>query len=447
MKYQFARLLALIAVLTPMAHALDVTFEPDTRLPIVYMSVAIRGGSAADPRGKSGISRFVAEMLLRGTHSLTKGQIDQKLDQLGAALGVESDTESTVIRGAVLSKNLKPFLALLEDVLVHPSFPPAEMTKLKSETVSQLLELLSNDRALARKRFVRAVLGDHPYSRDSMGIASEVSTFTDGDIHRHYGSMVRDARLLVLGTGDASEAFVQEWATRLGKLRAGGAPAAAIVPPVLPAERRLLIVDKPERTQTQIFVGQVSAHPREARFFPLTLADHVFGGPVFTSRLMKEIRAKRGWSYGVRSSITYESQPRLWAMTYSPANKDTLAALAYGLGMIEELKRDGVTSDEFESSQRALINNAAFLSDTPQKRLSNLLEIKTSQLPADFYKNFAKSLEQVSRDDVNRSIRDFLQPERLQITVLATAADLKDGLMKAAGVTEAQTTVKPYTAE
>src|SRR5689334_16904395 len=115
------------------AHALEIDFEKDQSLPVAYLNVVIKGGSVTDPDHQAGLSNFMGEMLLRGTKSKTKQQIDQALDQMGANLGVEVRAESLIFRGAVLSTQIEPYLKLFTEILTEPNFTDNEMKKLKAQ--------------------------------------------------------------------------------------------------------------------------------------------------------------------------------------------------------------------------------------------------------------------------------------------------------------------------
>jgi zinc protease len=179
-------------------------------------------------------------------------------------------------------------------------------------------------------------------------------------------------------------------------------------------------------------------------YFPLYVANHAFGGGSFSSRLMVEIRVKRGWSYGAGSNFRYGTQPRSWGLSLFPASLYTHLALGHTLKMVEELKDRGITQEEFDFAKQSLINNAGFSYNTPGKRVENILLERTLNLPDGFIKNSENEIRRVSLDQVNASLKKFLKPEDLQIVVLCTAKDLKDKLAAAAGVRSDKVQIVDY---
>ncbi|HUP55877.1 MAG TPA: insulinase family protein, partial [Bdellovibrionota bacterium] len=137
------------------AQAFDVSFEKDTTLPIVHLNVAIKSGAVTDPQGQLGLTEFMSRMLMRGTRTRSKEQIDIAIDQIGAQVGVETRAESVILRASALADKLPQLQALMTEILTQPSFPEREIQKLKSETISEILDALSDDSSLAARHFNR----------------------------------------------------------------------------------------------------------------------------------------------------------------------------------------------------------------------------------------------------------------------------------------------------
>jgi zinc protease len=434
-------------VLMPPAFAVETRFERDTDLPLVYLNVALKAGAVTDPKEASGLTNFMGEMLRRGTQTRTKEQIDLALDQMGAELEAETRAEALIFRGAVLAAQLEPFLALLEEILTQPSFPESEIRKLKAEVTSGILEELGVDQRLAGRRFAQFLFRGHPYGKPVLGSVQDIAKLSQGQIRDHYDRLVQDRLLLVVGAGDASSGKINDWADRLAHARPnreGASLEPVPAPSELPA-RELLIVDKPNRTQTQIDFGQIGLRMTNSEFFPLFVGNHAFGGGSFSARLMVEIRVNRGWSYGAYSYFKHGLKPRSWQTHLFPASKDAAAALEYSLKMTETLKEKGLTQAEFDFARQSLVNSAGFMYNTPKKRVENTLLEKTLDLPDGFMKSYGPRIEGVSLGEVNQALSEFLRPDRLAISVVGTASELKAPLAKAAGISPDAVKVVPYT--
>jgi zinc protease len=437
------------ALFSPMAHAVEIDFENDSNLPIVYINVALKGGSVTDPAGQEGIANFMGEMLLRGTKSKNKKEIDLLLDQMGAKLEVEARAESLIVRGAVISSQLKNFLPLLAEIITAPKFPDDEIVKLKSEIISGIQEELGHDASLASRKFIQFLFQDHPYGKSPMGKSADIQNLTKDKIITDYQKLFREDSLLIIGSGDAPTEVISKWATLVAASLspANGAPLKIVNSPEDLASKQLLIIDKPDRTQTQIHIGQIGIRMTDKSFFPLYVGNHAFGGGSFSAILTNEIRVKRGWSYGANSAFRQGLQPRSWTMHLYPASKDTAAALAYSLKLLTDLKTKGLTVKQFDFAKKSLLNSSGFTYNTPRKRVENKLLEKTLNLPAGFIKSFGIEIEKVTLADTNLALNAFLKPTNLAISVLSTSKNLKEALAKAAGVALTDVKIMPFTQE
>lgn len=438
---------ALNAVNASSAFAMDVEFEKDRSVPIVNVNVLVKTGSIEDPTDLQGLTFFTAQAMLRGTLSRTKEQIDLALDQIGAKLAVEVRAEMLIFRGAVLSAHLTPYLELLEEILTAPRFSEDELTKLRALATSGILQQLGNDGALSNRFYQQFQFQGHAYGNPVFGTMVSVGKIKTDHLKKQYDQIFRYKRFQVLASGDASEEQLEKWAKRVSDKRPGGTEPPLISPPLSSPQRRLQIVDKPDRTQTQIRGGFLGIKMNDPNYFAIQIANEAFGGGNFSARLMQEIRDKRGWSYGAFSSFTYGRQPRSWSFHLYPANKDTPAALELTLRLIQDLKQKGLTREEFDFTKTSLIRSAGFMYNTPGKRIENrLLEI-TLGLHKGFFQNYSKQIEKVTYEETQAAIARFMTPENLSITVLGTAKDLKAPLASAAGVPLRQVLVVPYDQE
>ncbi len=432
----------------------EIAFERDPSLPVVNINVAFKTGAVTDGPRKSGLTNFMGEMLLRGTRIRSKKQIELDLDQMGAKLDFETRAESIILRGSVLSSQLEPYLKLLSEVITQPSFPEIEISKLKGEISSVIQEELGHDGALGNRAFSKYLFQGHPYGNPILGKISDLKKFNRTEILGHYQQLVREPLLLVVGSGDASAERMNEWTKLLGHSLALiqskqnlSSSALSVTPPKPATRRRLLIVDKPDRTQTQINLGQIGILMTDPNYFKLYLGNSALGGHSFSSILMQEIRVKRGWSYGANSAFRFGLQPRSWLVHLFPASKDTPDALAYTLKIVENLQKNGISAEQFEFTKRSLINSSGFIYNTPSKRVENTLLEKSLNLPQGFMRSHADRIASLRRDEVNQALKNFVQPDHLAITVVGTAKELKSPLAKAAGISEDLIEVEPYDAE
>ncbi len=420
--------------------------EPSHDVPLVSFVVALRNGSAVDPGGKSGLARVAVRMLRRGTAELTSEQIDRRIDALGAEVAVDTSSSTVAIHAQVIARNVDAFVDLLAAMLSASTFPEDELERLKRESVAEIIEARDNDRVIAQKAMQRTLFKDHAYGRNAGGTTSTVANIGRADVLAFYARYVVRANLVVGISGDMTAERAPRIAERLLSGLARGEPAPdEVTEPVMRPGRRLLVVDKPERTQTQILVGTLGTSPGDDDHVPLVVSNAVFGG-TFTSRLMREIRSKRGWSYGASARASVDRHRQGWVVWTFPAAADAGPCLALSIELLTAWISGGVTAREVSFIQRYLIRSHAFDVDTAGKRLHQALDVELLDLPADYFSGWVNHVRAVTPDAASEAVRARLHPEDLLCVVVGTAAEVLDPLRSAVpGLTEAS--VVPFDAE
>lgn len=419
------------------AHAVF-EFEEDKSLPIVYVNIALDAGAAQDPAKKNGLANLASRMLLRGTQSRSKAEFFEALNKLGGQLEVDVRTEGTIIRGAVLSENLEPFLKLVDETLTRPKFTSGELTKIKSEIEGLILEQKASDQALTQYHFNRFLYGTHPYGNPVIGTRAGVKTITYKDVVDFYTLNFSDKTLHLFGSGDAEKGEVKKWFDSLSEKLSAVHPEAKPVTPVPAPEfspgRRTLLVHKPNISQPHILIGGKGMRPDTTRgFYAILLANHSFGGGSFQARMMQEIRVKRGWTYGASNSFRFGRVPRHFGMyTFTPTAQ-TAPATELMLSMFDDFLKNGIKREEFDFAKQSLVNNAPFNYDTPRKRLENATTEHLIQFPRGYFEEFANNIDKVSYEDIAPALQSTLSSDNLALTVVGDKTKLLNSLTRLPG--------------
>lgn len=405
--------------------------ESSTVIPLVSIVLSLRSGALADPEGKDGLSRLTARMLRRGCHGMNSTEIESAIDRLGGELGFDVGPSTMSLHAHVIRRNLEPFCALIAKILGTPTFEEEELARLKRETVAELLDARDNDRALAGLAFRRALFLGHPYSRTAAGRPGTVEKLTRDDVLATYKARFVQSDIVIGFAG----AITEEEAKTLGALLVRSVPEGPQVEnplpePTPPAGRHLIFVDKPERTQTQILIGSLGTHARDPDHWPLVCATAVFGG-TFTSRMMREIRSKRGWSYGTSARLSIERKRHAFTMGAFPAAADCAPCVALELKLLEDFTKDGITPRELAFIKNYMIRSHAFEIDTAPKRLGQALEAELLDLPPDYHTAYLDHIRAVTLEGANASVAHRLTAKDLVVIVVGTASEILDAVTKA----------------
>ncbi len=421
----------MIAMTSASSSAPDVLVETSHDLPLVSFSIGTPSGSLHDPAGLEGLTRLTGRLMRRTGGGKNPQDIDTQIDSLGAALSVEVSPSAAVFQGTVIRRSLEPFLELVGEVLGRPGLSEEELGRLERETEAELVETLDDDRSLARRWFRKALFDGHGYGRPVSGTSESLRRVTRADVVECAKRIAAQSGLIFAFSGDieADEAY------RLAARVKSSAPVATQVPdaigdPVMKPKRRLVLVDKPERTQTQILIGGLGTQAHDPDHTALLVGNTIFGG-TFTARMTQEVRSKRGWSYGAYSSLPVDRRRQSFNMWTFPKAEDAGPCIALQLEMLHVLRERGVTKKELSWAKRYLTRSHAFAVDTPAKRVGLALDSKLYDLPENYYGKYLERIAAVTLEEVNQSLIARLPEQDLLVVVVGTAADIQSAIESA----------------
>ncbi|HEY0468496.1 MAG TPA: pitrilysin family protein, partial [Polyangiaceae bacterium] len=285
--------------------------------------------------------------------------------------------------------------------------------------------------SLARRFFRRRFFGSHPYGRTVSGTSKTVKQISSADVQAVFQRSFVRGNLVFAFSGDLDATRASQIAKRISEALPSGSVGADATPEPSPIPgRRLVIVDKPERTQTKILIGCLGSHTQDEDHVALLVANTIFGG-TFTARMTQEVRSKRGWSYGAYSSMPIDRRRQSFSMSTSPKADDAGPCLKLELDMLHELREKGVTKAELSWAKRYMVRSHCFAIDTAAKRVGLELDQTLYDLPADYYSRYTEHVQAVTLEQANLALRKRLSEEDLLITVVGTESLVGNSLREA----------------
>ncbi len=409
--------------------------EPSGDAPLVWIEVAMGGGAAADPAGVEGLHRHAALLARRGAGQRDRTEFDDALDGLGASLDVAVGRDSVVMSGLALTRNLDALVDLCADVLAEPRFSTDEHERLLRETPQVLDEVRDDDSALATRWFDYRCAPGHPYGRTSLGTEASLARIAQGAAAAVWRDEAVGPNLVIGIAGDVDETRAAAVAERLvARLPDAAAPPLprfdAVLAAAAPPGRRLVVVDKPERTQAQLRLGHLGPRWGEDDTPALLLLEAVFGG-MFSSRLMQEIRVKRGWSYGAGCAIRRSRGPHWIEMWMATAIEVAGEAVALSLDLYADLAQNGITDAELDFARSYLVGAMPFHLATARQRMQLAVRDEVFGLPAGYTASLPARLGSLGPGDVRAAARRHVRPDDVVTVAVTTAQVAADKLSKA----------------
>ena len=413
----------------------SVFVEPSPDTPLVWFDISIGGGASEDPEGIEGLHRHAGLLARRGAAHRDRVELDQTLDALGAAVEIGVSRDALTISGMSLSRNLDRVFALACDMLVEPRFDVAEHEQLLRETPQVLDEIRDDDGSLASRWFDWLCAPGHPYGRTSLGTDASIARIDRDHALAQWHAAIRADNMVFGLAGDIDEARAQRLTDELTQRVAGRitptlparSPIAPMMVPAAPQGRRYVLVDKPERTQAQLRLGHLCLGYGHADTPAMMLAETSFGG-MFSSRLMQEIRVKRGWSYGAGCALRRSRKPHWFEMWLAPGAAVAGEAAKLTLDMYEELAAHGPTDAEVDFARSYLMGSMPFQSATARLRMQLAVRDAVLGVPPGYTTGLAQRVGEVSADEVRRACADHLRPENTMTVAVSTASLIRDHL-------------------
>lgn len=386
-------------------------------LPILDVQIDFAAGAAFVPAAKSGLAGLTQGLLETGAADLDEEHIAGRLVDIGARLGggADSDRASVSLRTLAAKSEREAALDLMRTLLSAPTFPQAALEREKGRAIAGIREAETRPDAIAGKRFSAAIYPDHPYGVSPT--VDSVAAITREDLvafHRqHYGA--KGAVVSIIG--DVSRAEAEAIAQRLTEaLPAGGGD---LVPPAVKKPLRATIKIAHPAAQSHVHIGLPAIRRSDADYFPLLVGNYTLGGGGFVSRLMKEVREKRGYAYSVYSYFA----PRKLEGPFEIGLQTKREQVNEALKVVDEVLTDymakGPTPKELAAAKKNLVDGLALRMDSNAKLLGYLSAIGFYDLPLTYLDDFPAKVNAVTISQVKAAFAHHVKPENLVTVVVA----------------------------
>ncbi len=406
---------------------------PKADVPMISLRAVVRGGAEADAAELAGLSAVTAELLRRGTPSRTADQFSEQLDSLGAGFYTSANEQSVSVSTEFLSKDFDSALTLFADALLRPSFPEEEVKKVLAQRRDSAKSAKDSPRAAISLYFSSFFYPPgHPYSKPVSGDEISLARITRSDVAGYHKRLFVGRNLTVIAAGDLDvKATAEKLAKTFGAVPAGEAYAWAAKPPAIEAKApRLLLIDKPDATQTNFIIAQPGIHRTHPDRIPLWLVNTLFGGR-FTSMLNEELRVNSGLTYGAGSQVEQNRLTGAIAINTFTATATTEKAIDLTLEVLKRLREKGFTAEQLQSAKAYI--QGTFPTDrleTADQLAAVLADMELNDLDRREVDNLFAGLNAVTLEQANAVARRYYRMENLQFLLLGQAAKIRETVRK-----------------
>ncbi|MEW6207083.1 MAG: pitrilysin family protein [Acidobacteriota bacterium] len=410
-------------------NGMTILLMENKEVPIVSFSFIIRAGSVADPRGREGVSSLTAALLRKGTRTRTADQVSAELDFIGGQFGASAAYDYTAGGAEFMKKDTTKGLELLADILLGPTFPEQEVKKMLAQRIDGIRAAKDQAQAVISQYFGAYLYGDHPYSRPTGGDERSLAAITRDDAVKFYQTYYTPSNTILAAVGDFNTADMERMlAEKFGAWAAKTAPAINVPDPAAFQGKKLLLVDKPDSTQTFFQIGNVGiARVNPDRVY-IDLINTLFGGR-FTSRLNSELRIKTGLTYGARSSFSQRRARGPFVISTYTRNETTERAIDMALDILRRLHEKGITEAELKSAKNYIKGQFPPDIETSNQLAALISELEFYGLDEKEVNEYYAKIDAMTLDDARRVIRQYFPLDNL-VFVMIGKAEVIQGVAK-----------------
>ncbi|HQW39765.1 MAG TPA: pitrilysin family protein [Flavobacteriales bacterium] len=424
---------------TELSNGMKVIVVEDHKLPLVSVQLRFDVPPIAQ-REKAGYIDMIGDMMLAGTTTRTKAQIDLAVDAIGATF----QASNSGVYGSVLKKHLTPLLDLMQDVVINPTFPKEELERMRKLSISGVQQRQEDPDAIGEVVGRSVTFGStHPYGEvTTIKSLAEVSTKSMQAYHNYF---LRPEKGYLVFVGDITEKEAKDVAKDLfGKWKPAAVPVSVdengiksvdgigplylLDKPSIPVGvRRVFLVDRPGAAQSVIRVAfPLNLLPKDIRGQQAQVMNTILGGGVFNARLMQNLREKRAFTYGAYSTLDVDRYNSSLTVSVSVRTAVTDSAVQEIINELEQMRNEPVTAEELDLAKQYMMGSFGRSLEDPRTVARFALNTELNDMPADYYTTYLKRLESVTAEQVQDAALAFLHPDQAVILVVGDKDETMD---------------------
>lgn len=400
-----------------------VYFVPNHDLPMLDVSASFEAGTARDEAATAGLARMTHALMRLGAGGLGEQQIAERLADVGAVITQSQDADRASFSLRTLSGKVERAAALgvFQAILSRPHFDPTVLSREKARAIAGLREAETQPEFIAERAFAERVFAAHPYGlHESIETLSGLESTQLANFHRQY-YRAANLTLVMMGAIDrtTAEAIAQQLTADLPDGVA--APRLAAVPPRQKAETVIL---PHHATQSHLLLGLPGMTRDDPDYFPLLVGNYILGGGGFDSRLMQEVRDRRGFAYSVYSYFLPLRQRGAFEIGLQTRRETTDAALAVVRATVQRFLDEGPTQEELKQAQDNIIGSFPLRLDSNKKIVEHLAMLGFYGLPLTWLDDYPRRVAAVTLDDIRRAFRARVVPDQM-VTIVVGGQDTR----------------------
>ena len=404
-----------------------IVFEKHS-VPLMQMDLIIRAGSVNESDDQLGLANLTAAMMREGAGEKSSLELAGAIDFLGVTIRSYAGTHVSVVSLSSTMSKFDEAYKLFSDIALRPSFPAQELDRLRKERLTSLMQMYDQPTAIAATAGAKLLFGEkHPYGRGASGTEKTLKSFTIEDVKKFYSTYYRANNAAIVVVGDVKPAdIIQKLEKEFGSWAKGEIPEVKVKPADQVSDRVVYLIDKPDAPQSVILIGRIGAARMTDDYFPLIVMNSILGGS-FSSRLNINLREKHGYTYGAYSRFEFRPVPGAFTASSSVQTAVTDKAMTEFMNELNGILKP-VSDDELQRAKNLLALGYPNNFQGVGQIASQLDDMVVYNLPDDYFNQYIQKVLAVTKDDVSRVTKKYIDPNALSIVVVGDRKTIEKGL-------------------
>ena len=412
-----------------LSNGLPVWLVETHEVPLVQINLVVAAGSAEDPAGTFGTASLTSAMLDEGAGARSALEIADTVDFLGAALATTSSFDSSAVRLNVPVARLQDGIAMMADVALRPTFPEAELDRLRQERLTALLQARDDPQSIAALAYPRIVFGPtHRYGTGAVGTETTLKAFTTQDLRTFHATYYQPSNATLVVVGDVTlDAVLPQLEKQFGGWKATGPVRRTTVPEAQQLTRgQIYLIDKADAEQSQIRIGWVGVQRATPDYFPLLVLNTILGGS-FTSRLNQNLREEHGYAYGASSFFDMRLSAGPFVAAAGVQTDKTAESVREFFNELNGITKP-IPADELTKARNYIALGFPSEFETAGDLSRRLEELIVYKLPDNYFERYIANVQAVTADAVLKVAARYVQPSRFAVVIVGDRKTIEPGI-------------------
>jgi predicted Zn-dependent peptidase len=399
-------------------------------VPLIGFQVIVSAGSAGDPEHKEGAAFMAASLLRKGTRTRNSEQFASDLDFIGGTFNSYASADSSGISAEFVSKDVAKGLDLLADALMNPAFPQDEFNKLLKQRIDGLKAAKDEAGGVIGAYYNAYLFGHHPYARPTTGDEISLASLTRDDAQTFYQTYYTPGNTILAVAGDFSTTAMEKLlAQKFESWPARQAPAIHVPDPAPVTGKKLLLIDKPDSTQTYFRIGNIGIARTNPDRLYIEVVNTLFGER-FTSMINTELRIKSGLTYGANASFDRRKVRGPFTISTFTKNATTIQAIDKTLEVLRTLHEKGVPEEDLKSAKNYILGQFPPTIETSRQLAGLMASLEFYGLDDHEINDMTSKINAMTVADARRIIQQYYPQDNLVFVLIGKASEIGDAVKK-----------------